>query len=146
MKMPGNLARYLPIAERILVRGRLPALLLAVARKSARKGQRKGGLSTDLRLLQALALAYWRGEYRAVSRQALLASVAALVYFLSPLDLVPDFLIGVGLLDDFAVLAWVTRSWSKELEAFRRWRDAQPPARRAELERLPSPEEIRRPD
>lgn len=144
MKMPLNLARYLPIAERILVRGRLPALLLAVARKGARKNTRGGGLTGDLRLLQALALAYWRGEYRAVSRQALLASVAALVYFLSPLDLVPDFLVGVGLLDDFAVLAWVTRTWSKELDAFLLWREAQSPARQAELERLPSPEEVRR--
>ncbi|MCQ4272246.1 YkvA family protein [Pseudomonas kuykendallii] len=144
MKMPLNLARYLPIAERILVRGRLPALLLAVARKGARKDRRTGGLTDDLRVLQSLALAYWRGEYRAVSRQALLASVAALAYFLSPLDLIPDFLIGVGLLDDFAVLAWVTRTWSKELDAFRLWRDTQSPAQRAELERLPSSEEIRR--
>ena len=63
MKMPLNLARYLPVAERILVRGRLPALLLAVARKGARKGGRKGGLTDDLRVLQSLALAYWRGEH-----------------------------------------------------------------------------------
>jgi uncharacterized membrane protein YkvA (DUF1232 family) len=142
MKMPLHLLRYLPVARRILSAGRLPALLLAVARKSSRQRGRNPGLLGNLRLLQALCLAYWRGEYRAVSRQALLAAVAGLVYFLSPVDLVPDFLFGFGLLDDLAVLGWISRTWSRELEAFRVWQESQAPTRRQALERLPSKEEI----
>ncbi len=34
---------------------------------------------------------------------------AALVYVLSPIDLVPDFIPGVGQLDDLAVIAWAVR-------------------------------------
>lgn len=142
MKMPLHLLRYLPVARRVLSAGRLPALLLAVARKSARQGGRRPALLSKLRLLQALCLAYWRGEYRAVSRQALLAVVAGLVYFLSPVDLLPDFLFGFGLLDDLAVLGWISRTWSRELEAFRVWQESQAPGRRRALERLPSKEEI----
>jgi uncharacterized membrane protein YkvA (DUF1232 family) len=142
MKMPWNLARYLPVAERILARRRLPALLLAVARKS---GKRRGmsSLKDNLQLLLALCLAWWRGEYRAISGKALLVVVAGLAYFLSPLDLIPDFLLGVGLLDDLAVLSWIMRTWGHELDAFRRWREAQTPQRRKELESLPQDEEIR---
>lgn len=143
MKAPWAFARYLRLAQTLLGKGRLPALLLAVARKSVRQGRRLGGLSEDLRLLQALCLAWWRGEYRQISRQALLASVAGLLYFLSPLDALPDWLLGLGFLDDIAVLAWVMRSWRGELEAFRAWRAAQSAERLAELERLPSSEEMR---
>ena len=50
MKAPWNFARFLPLAERLLSRGRLPALLFAVARKGPRLGQ----LREDVKLLQSL--------------------------------------------------------------------------------------------
>jgi uncharacterized membrane protein YkvA (DUF1232 family) len=140
MKIPWNFARYLPLAQRFLSRGRLPGLLLAVARKSARQGERFAGFKEDLRLLQGLCLAWWRGEYRDISAQAIVAVVAALLYFVTPLDALPDWLLGVGLIDDLAVLAWVLRTWSDELTAFRTWREAQAPAKLELIERLPSDE------
>lgn len=143
MNVPRHLARFLPIAARTLRRKRLPALLLAVSGKAARRGAGKRGLGESLALLQSLCLAWWRGEYRAVSNKALVSVVAGLLYFLSPLDLIPDFLLGVGLLDDVAVLAWIMRTWGRELDAFVAWRDAQPELRRRQLERLPDEAEIR---
>ena len=137
MKAPWNFARYLSLAQRFLGGGRLPALLLAVARKSGRQGRRLADLKEDLRLLQNLCLAWWRGEYRAIGSQALLVVVAALLYFLTPLDALPDWLPGLGLLDDLAVLAWVLRTWSEELAAFRAWREAQAPDVLEVIERLP---------
>jgi uncharacterized membrane protein YkvA (DUF1232 family) len=137
MKQPWNFSSYLRSAPTFLRRGRLPALLLAVARKSGEQGRRLGGLKDDLRLLQGLCMAWWRGEYRAISSQALLAVVAALVYFVTPLDALPDWLPVVGFIDDLAVLAWVLRTWSDELAAFRAWREAQAPEALAVIERLP---------
>lgn len=142
MKLPKNFSRYLPLAQRFLVRGRLPVLLLAVARKGGKQGHRLVDVKDDLRLLQGLCLAWWRGEYRAISSQALLAVVAGLLYLVTPLDTVPDWLLGVGLIDDLAVLAWVLRTWSGELEAFRQWRDKQTPERLAVIERLPDPKSL----
>lgn len=143
MKAPWNFLRYLPIAQGILAKGRLPLLLLAVARKRRDKGRLLGGLRDDLKLLQELCVAYWRGEYRAVSKQALIAAVAGLVYFVSPLDAIPDWLPGLGFVDDIAVLGWLMNKWSSELQAFRRWREAQTPATQAGLDRLPAPDEPR---
>lgn len=140
MKPPWNFARFLPLAERLLSRGRLPTLLFAVARKGPRLGQ----LKEDVRLLQALCAAWWRGEYRAVSPKALVTIVAGLLYFVSPLDAIPDWLLGVGFLDDIAVLGWVLKTVSDELDAFRAWRQRQSPEKLRVVERLPdTPEALR---
>lgn len=140
MKAPWNFTRFLPLAERLLSRGRLPALLFAVARKGPRLGQ----LKDDVRLLQALCVAWWRGEYRAISPKAVVTIVAGLLYFVSPLDAIPDWLLGVGFLDDIAVLGWVLKTVSDELDAFRAWRQRQSPEKLRVVERLPdTPEALR---
>lgn len=134
MSAPWNFARFLPLAERLLSRGRLPALLFAVARKGPRLGQ----LREDVKLLQSLCLAWWRGEYRAISPKALVTIVAGLLYFVSPIDAIPDWLLGVGFLDDIAVLGWVLKTVADELARFRAWRDSQAPERLRVVERLPA--------
>jgi uncharacterized membrane protein YkvA (DUF1232 family) len=138
MKAPWNLLRYLPMARRLIAAGRLPGLLFAVARKGSAEGSRLGRIKDDLRLLQALCLAYWRGEYRSISPKAILSIVAGLMYFLSPLDAVPDWIPGIGMLDDIAVLAWVMKSLDAELTAFRQWRERQSPEKLIVVERLPA--------
>jgi uncharacterized membrane protein YkvA (DUF1232 family) len=136
-------ARYLTMARRLLESGRLPGLLRAVADKGERNA-RFARVRDDLNLLLGLCAAWWRGEYRAVRRQALLSVVAALLYFLAPLDMVPDWLPGAGLLDDLAVLAWVMRTWAAELDAYRAWREARPAEQLKQAEALPrSDEEVR---
>ena len=143
MKAPWSFARFLPLAGQLISRGRLPTLLFAVARKGANQGWRLGKLKDDLRLLQALCLAYWRGEYRAISPKALVAVVAGLMYFLSPIDAIPDFLPLFGMFDDIAVLAWLMKTLADELNAFRAWRNRQRPEKLAVVERLPdTPEQL----
>ena len=138
MKTPWKLSRYLPIAQRFIARGRLPALLLAVTRKSASQGGRLGGLKAELRVLLALCNAWWRGDYPGISKQAMLSVVAALLYFLSPIDAIPDVLLGFGFIDDIAVLGWLLRTWSSELDEFRAWLATRTPAQQEALLKLPS--------
>jgi len=140
MKTPWKLARYLPLAARFLREGRLPELLRALADKRTPQGQRFAEFKEDLLLLRALSIAWFTGEYRQISNQALLMVAAALLYFIAPLDAIPDWLVGVGFVDDLAVLAWVMRTWHGELEAFRAWRDRQNPERMELIERLPPAE------
>lgn len=124
-KQPPGFSRYLTLASRFIARGRVPALLLAVTRKGARlKSKGKlGVVQDDLRLLMSLCRAWVSGEYRQLNPQALLAVVAALLYFLSPVDVIPDWFIALGFLDDLAVLGWVIKRWHGELEAFKQWRE-----------------------
>ena len=64
MKPPKNFDRYLGIAQRLLVRGRLPALLLGVARKTSKRGLKLGEARDTLSLFHQLLLAWLRGQYR----------------------------------------------------------------------------------
>lgn len=135
MKAPWSFNRFLPLAERLISRGRLPALVFAVTRKV--RGNSIGKLKDDVVLLQSLCLAYWRGEYRAISKKSILAVVAGLLYFVSPFDAIPDWIVGFGMLDDIAVLSWVMKIIADELEDFRAWRARQSPEKLRVLERVP---------
>lgn len=44
-----------------------------------------------------------------------------LLYFISPIDFIPDFFIGIGLIDDITVLAFVVKRVFKEISHFKQW-------------------------
>lgn len=76
-------------------------------------------------VLGRLIKAYALGQYRDVPWKTILLIVAAVIYFVNPLDLVPDIIPLTGLTDDFAVLLWVYNSVSNEIEKFLAWEKAQ---------------------
>jgi uncharacterized membrane protein YkvA (DUF1232 family) len=78
-------------------------------------------LRDSLALLFRLVRAYAKGEYREIPWQSLVLIVAAILYFLTPIDVIPDFVVALGYLDDAAVLAWVMSTAGSELERFRHW-------------------------
>jgi len=72
-----------------------------------------------------LAKAYATGKYRAVSWSAMLILLAAVIYFVNPLDLIPDLIPVAGLTDDFAILVWVYNSMQAEVDKFLEWEASQ---------------------
>jgi uncharacterized membrane protein YkvA (DUF1232 family) len=77
----------------------------------------------QLALLIDLLTAFVSGEYRDVSSQAMVSVVGAIIYFVVPLDGIPDFLFGWGFLDDAAVISYVISQISAELGVFQKWQD-----------------------
>ncbi|MGI9174855.1 MAG: YkvA family protein [Rhodothermales bacterium] len=75
----------------------------------------------DLRALTRYARAWAKREYRAVPWRSLLYAVAGLIYFVNPIDLVPDALLGIGFIDDVAVIGFVAGALRKDLNDFRDW-------------------------
>ena len=72
-------------------------------------------------ILGRIVKAYAQGHYRAVPWKAMLTVVAAIIYFVSPIDLIPDFIPVTGLTDDVGVLLWVYNSVGKEVNEFLSW-------------------------
>lgn len=66
------------------------------------------------------------GEYTGVPTPTVLAAVAVLIYFLSPIDIIPDFIPVVGLLDDVALMAWFTSTLKTEMDKFSEWEKSRP--------------------
>jgi uncharacterized membrane protein YkvA (DUF1232 family) len=75
-----------------------------------------------LRLIRA----YYRGEYRDVAMTTLLVIVAAVIYVVNPLDLIPDWVPGLGLLDDAFIVAFALRKTRPALDDFMAWETATP--------------------
>jgi uncharacterized membrane protein YkvA (DUF1232 family) len=80
-------------------------------------GETVGSLSVFSRLLRA----YAKGEYREVPWGVLMAAVTALMYFLMPWDAIPDFLVGVGLIDDAVFIAFAAGQIRNDIQKFHQW-------------------------
>jgi uncharacterized membrane protein YkvA (DUF1232 family) len=78
----------------------------------------------DLKLLLSLLKDTARGKYKPHSKKSLILMVLGLLYFLSPLDLIPDLLVG-GFIDDAALLAWVISKVGEEIRHYQSWQAAQ---------------------
>lgn len=72
----------------------------------------------SLGALARLVLAYCQGEYRNVSWYNLILMVAALVYFITPVDVIPDIITGFGYIDDAMLLGWTLTAVGEEIERF----------------------------
>ncbi len=48
--------------------------------------------------------------------------LGALIYFVSPVDLIPDMIPGVGYVDDAAVIAFALTMVGDDLEDYKNWR------------------------
>ncbi len=59
--------------------------------------------------------AWTTGDYRAMPWKTIVLGLTAVIYFLNPLDLVPDFIPGIGYLDDAVVLGFVMNSIRKDV-------------------------------
>lgn len=70
----------------------------------------------------ARMLSSWvKGDYRNISTKSIIAVVAALIYFVNPLDLIPDFIPVIGQVDDIFVLGYLIKMLNKEIERFMAW-------------------------
>ena len=72
-----------------------------------------------------LVRAYVKGDYREVSWETVALAIGALLYFLSPVDLIPDVIPVVGYVDDAAVIGFVVASIYTDLNNFRDWEASQ---------------------
>lgn len=71
-----------------------------------------------------LGRAHQRNEYRDISTPKLLMVIAALIYFVSPFDVIPDWLPVLGHIDDAFVVTLALKSVRAELDSFMAWETA----------------------
>lgn len=121
-----HLSRARATAERLLHDTEASETLIEQARErtEGRRASKLSKVAQELKAMLRLVAAYVRGDYRGVSWESMVLIVAALVYLVSPIDLIPDFLPG-GLADDATVVLFVATMVYEELEDFIAWEQRQ---------------------
>lgn len=92
----------------------------------------------DIPLIVELVRAYIKKEYKEIPIGSIIGLVSALIYFLSPVDLIPDVLPVIGYVDDAVVIALAIRFAYTDLEDFKKWKANQ--EEKAESEKVVEPE------
>ncbi|HEL1749236.1 DUF1232 domain-containing protein [Streptococcus suis] len=75
--------------------------------------------------LISMVRSYIRRDYSKFPKGTILAIIGALIYFFSPIDALPDFILGAGLLDDAFVLNACLKLIKTDVDAFRSWQASQ---------------------
>ncbi|KQR72524.1 YkvA family protein [Pedobacter sp. Leaf176] len=96
----------------------------ALGKAVTNKGELEG-VWTKMVLLFAVAKDYVNGDYTEIPKRSIMAILGGLIYFLSPIDVVPDFVPVLGFIDDVFVLNLVYKQVLKDLQKYKIWKDAQ---------------------
>ena len=116
-KATGKAGRYASNTSRLV------ELVSEVAGKLKHVGF-KGNLAEfqgSVRLLIRMVKAYSSGAYRTLPWKSLVSIVAVLIYFVSPIDLIPDFLPVIGITDDVALVLWLIKTLGDDIAKFSEW-------------------------
>lgn len=110
-----------------------PARFMKLMKSAVNKLRRYSGIGeftteavASVILLLQMLKARVSGEYQGLSAKKMFLVAAAIMYFVTPIDIIPDFLPVVGLLDDLSLLAWIYTTLSKEVSEFVKWKNAGP--------------------
>ena len=81
----------------------------------------KNNLSVSVNLVKD----WITGDYKEVPKKTIIYLIGAFIYFLMPIDLIPDFIFKFGLLDDVAVLNFVLTSFMDDIENYKKFKENQ---------------------
>lgn len=94
--------------------------LVDTASKEIDSGKKKiVSLQSEISVLIAMLRSWAKGDYNEVPWTTLALCTGALIYFVNPLDAVPDLVPGFGLLDDATVIGFVVASIKKDIHNFK---------------------------
>ena len=121
-----SLSKYLEKAKSYLGNTEKSNELLDSAdKKSAKNRTQLEGVWEPLQLLFGMFRSYAKKEYTEIPTRSILAIIAAILYFVTPIDVIPDILFGLGFADDAAVIAFTVKQIQDDLEKYKLWSEKQ---------------------
>ena len=102
------------------------ALQQLIDKASDKAGSYKNRLKevwTEVQIFFRMLKAWVNGEHKLELKTGI-SIIAAIVYFVNPFDVIPDFIPGLGLVDDITIITFVINRFEKEIERFSAWEKA----------------------
>lgn len=78
---------------------------------------------SDVPIMISLIKSYIKKEYMDVPIGTIIGILAALIYFVSPIDLLPDSIPIIGYIDDLAVISFTLKMIHDDMDEYREWRE-----------------------
>jgi len=82
-----------------------------------------GNVLSMIPTLISLVRSYSKGEYKDIPLGTIVAIVSALIYWLSPVDAIPDIIPGFGYIDDMAVIGVCLKLVKSDVDEYQKWRE-----------------------
>ena len=114
--------KYLKKAKSILQDPEKMESLASMIQKKLANIPVVGEYFADIPILCMMAMDYVKGAYKEVPFASMVGIVVALVYFMTPVDLIPDAIPGLGRLDDAAVLLFAVKAAHNDIADYRAWK------------------------
>jgi uncharacterized membrane protein YkvA (DUF1232 family) len=97
--------------------------LIKVATQKTKSEQGRFESFKNQMLLLLDVLQDWHsGDYRQIPYKSITMVVIGILYFVIPTDLIPDIFLGVGLIDDATMLAYIFKQIGKDLGRYKDWK------------------------
>lgn len=106
---------------------KIKSLLETVREKLQRVQQDSDERNTfisHLKMVVRMIQSHFNGSYPSFSRKSILLLIFSLVYFITPVDLIPDFVPALGFTDDISILYLVLKNIGEDIERYRNWEES----------------------
>ena len=104
-------------------KGQLEDLLSKAKSKFSENAGKFSGVKNDIKDFMLVISTLIKEGSVNIPWRSLILIIAALIYFLNPFDVLPDFITGLGFVDDLALLNFVVTIVKSDIEKFKNSRD-----------------------
>lgn len=116
--------KFQPKAEKLSKDKNKTSQLINKASKKALKNEHSlKSIWGSIQLFIDMLKDWIKGDYKNIPYKTLLMILIGLIYFVSPVDFIPDFILGLGLVDDVAVITFLMRGIRSDLETYQNWKE-----------------------
>ncbi len=95
--------------------------LLDDVMSKVKENEALGSALDDINLFHELIKDYLAGDYTEISKATIIKATVGFLYLISPIEILPDSLLG-GFLDDLLVIAYIVKVTKDEVDKYREWK------------------------
>jgi uncharacterized membrane protein YkvA (DUF1232 family) len=100
-------------------------MLVSAIKKAEKHRNFLSQIKHELSTFFALVRDYLNGSYKEIPFATIIAVIAGISYFITPIDMIPDLIPAVGYIDDIAVISFIYSQIRSDIEQYEEWQDSQ---------------------